>query len=151
MNPKTSKLQKTVDYLYRPETQIHAQSNAQLQAELRSFQVDPEALEIQVNRLLKSAAAPELPTAEPEWLRQAREKRRWFEGKIKEQSKKIAEKYKSAEELVGAMIAGDFGAGVQAKAGVFFRNQKASEISEKDLQTLIEDCQLLEVLENPKK
>lgn len=120
-------------------------STVEMARDLEAMGIPVAKLDASVSAIVARAAQP----AAPAWLERARAKKRWFDAQVQQRTRELAERYRDSKELVAAMLSGELGIGVQARAGVFFRNKKAEDLSPEDLRTFIEDCELLEDLEAP--
>src|SRR4051812_18338139 len=133
---KTDALDQFLGFLYPND-----ESDPQVMKEdLEAQGINTYALSVSVDLILSRAA-------QPTWLERAREKRRAFEASLKEQSQEIKSRFADARELVEAMLNGSLGVSMQSQAQVFFRNKELKDLSDRDLQSLVEDLKLIELLE----
>ncbi len=80
------------------------------------------------------------------WLALAKKKRAAISNLFDKNSQEMKAKFKDARDLVNAIKTGQFGVPLQERANAFFRNQDFDTISDGDLVSFVEDCQLLEEL-----
>ena len=118
-------------------------STADLKAELKSYGVNLAKIDYSVARIvnLERSATQSLG-----WLERARKNQSLFEARLKSKSKWLSSKYKDAKQLMDAISTGMLGAGVQQHATVFFRNKDLNQVSEKDLRSFLDDCELLDLI-----
>ena len=107
---------------------------------LKQEGVDVPALEQRVRVLVLEASKKRRLS----WRDRAREKREKIECLL--QSKGIAAAATGLREKVMGILAGDYGQGALSYAETYFRKKEA--YSEEDLESLIEDLEDLELLEN---
>lgn len=145
-----TKLDKFLDLVYDSDADLPA---AQLRSELAEAGVNMAKVDAWIGALSPASghghsAAPK-PAPLPDWVSRARTRQARFEERIRALAARtrIPEKYHNARELLAGMLAGELGSGLQTRATVFFRNRKGDEPSEQDLKSFIEDCELLDHLE----
>lgn len=141
MKNKSSDLDKLLHHLYTPD---RLESIQDIRDELSTNGIDSARVLGRVMSLLKEPAksAPKKPA----WLDSARATRARIEGKFNEQRAELRRKYGSPQDLVAAIRSGAFGSVHQQKANAFFRNQDFKSLSDQDLLSFIEDCELLGAL-----
>jgi hypothetical protein len=115
-----------------------------LRAGLQKLGADVGKLDRAVSEILAREAAPRAAT----WLERARSAQAGFEAKLKGKSTWLSSQFKDAQSLLKAITSGELGIPVQQHAQVYFRNESAGEISEKDLRSFLDDCELLSLLDD---
>lgn len=139
MNDKKQDLDKFFEHLYTPDEK---ETIDDIHAELSDNGIDAKRVVNRVEALIKQSMANKVPA----WADRARKKHEAIEEKFNEQKSRLQKKYRSAKELVAAIQSGEFGSQYQSRANAFFRNQNFKSLSDKDLQSFIEDCELLSSL-----
>lgn len=81
------------------------------------------------------------------WIQRGRAAQASFERAVREKKEWVSRQFQSAGELWAAISSGELGPRVQKHATVFFRNQDASRLSERDLKSFLDDCELLGILD----
>lgn len=127
------------DFMSDPENL----TQEEIRTELKDLGIDTEQLEIRVAEIVKRGSQKRrLP-----WLKNAREKRT----KIKKifESKKIAGGSQNLKTKIKEILKGSYGKAAQSYAEAYFR--KLESLSEKDLESLAEDMENLNLLEDLNK
>lgn len=141
MKKNKSNMERFIDHLYTPDV---LENTKDIQDELLANGIDSKIILDKVNGLFARSTVAE----KPKWLDSARKRYSNIEKIFSERSNDLRNKYPSPKALVEAIKTGEFGAGYQARANAFFRNQDFSELSDDDLTSFIEDCNLLDALNN---
>lgn len=141
MKNKKSDLDKLFHHLFTPDK---LDSSKDIRDELSANGIDSARLLGRVISLLKEPARRS--SGKPAWLDSARATREKIEKKFDEQRDNLRKKFGTPEELVSAIRSGAFGSIYQEKANAFFRNQDFKSLTDKDLLSFIEDCELLNAL-----
>lgn len=141
MSPKADEPKKTFlhcfsDFMSDP----NGLAPEDIEEALKQEGVDVPALEQRVRVLVREASKKRRLS----WRDRAREKREKIECLL--QSKGIAAAATGLREKVMGILAGDYGQGALSYAETYFRKKEA--YSEEDLESLIEDLEDLELLEN---
>ncbi|MBI2336510.1 MAG: hypothetical protein HYU97_07090 [Deltaproteobacteria bacterium] len=110
--------------------------------DLKNSDISYDRIEAGLDSLLEKARLKKKRS----WLIDAQKTRTEVSEILHKQSQWVQSKYNSARELAQAIHAGTFGTLLQGRANAFFRNQDFKKMSETDLISFIEDCQLLEAL-----
>ncbi len=134
--PKKSFLECFSDFMSDPE----GLSPEDIEEALRQEGVDVSALEQRVREIVREGSAKRRLS----WRDRAREKRVKIERLL--ESKGIAAAATGLREKVMRILAGDYGPGALSYAETYFR--KKESCSEDDLESLIEDLEDLQLLEN---
>jgi hypothetical protein len=122
------KLNPLNDFLYAAWVEKDTEPQQQLAQDLVDCDVNLAKLRSEVSDMIGLAVR----TTRLSWIEKARVKQADFERK--------------ARELVQGILAGQMGPELQTQAAVFFRNRKSSEISEEELQSFLQDCQILDLI-----
>lgn len=115
----------------------------EIRTELEELGVDTNQLETRVAEIVKKGSKKRRLA----WLKIAREKRIKIEKMF--ESKKIAIKSKNFKTKIEEILKGSYGQEVQSCVKAYFR--KIESLSEKDLESLIEDIENLNSLEDLNK
>ena len=135
-----SQVERFFDFIYNSD----AESTAELRRDLEGCGVDVTRLESDVLRIVSRAGRQH----QSGWLERARENQKRFEERLKKKKATLTAAFGDSKALLDAIMSGELGPLAQSQARVFFRNGTEGKLSEKDLISLIEDCQLLEDDEN---
>ena len=127
-------------FLYDPE----GRSTCEIKEVLRDSGVNLKRLDGALNLLLQKAEKADSPP----WLVRAKQKRAALIDRFKIESVRIQKKFSDSRELMQAVLNGEFGSEIQNNAQVFFRNQAPEKLSERDLTSFLEDCELLALLDH---
>ncbi|MGE4131425.1 MAG: hypothetical protein AB7F86_07285 [Bdellovibrionales bacterium] len=136
MSKSRTELDRLLEHLYTPD---RLETIEDVRTELTDNGIDFKRVVTRVDALLKSSAKKK-PLA---WLDAARKKHAEVEQKFNEQRDKLKRKFASPRELVEAIRSGAFGESHQSTANAFFRNQDFKSLTDRDLISFIEDCELL--------
>ena len=119
-------------------------------------QTEREALEKQgvnfgkMEIAIKEMLSPKKESA-PSWLAAAQKKKAAMDSLYNSSKDKLRGKVASAKDVVAEIKAGRHGGLAQRQVMAHFRNRDASSMSEKDIETLLADCDLLHLLNGTKK
>lgn len=113
-------------------------SQEEIRTELEELGVDTNQLVLRVAEIVKEGSKKRRLA----WLKNAREKRIKIEKMF--ESKKIAIESKSLKTKIEKILKGSYGQDAQSYAKAYFR--KIESLSEKDLESLIEDMENLSLL-----
>lgn len=117
---------------------------SEIRKELESSGIDLSGIESAVKDLLMR----ERRSQNLSWLTEAQRMRSKINEAYENLSQKIKSRYKDARELVEAIRTGKLGFPLQEKASAFFRNQDFKKMSDADLVSFLEDCEVLDSLSN---
>lgn len=147
MKPKElKKSEKFFEFLLNDPTEGLGEAMVDLQmlgVDLNRIQVGAELLRKKFT--CESYQSNESQELHDDWITQGRETREKVERVFRRNQKQLWEKYHSPQNLAFAIKRGEFGDEFQKRVSAFFRNQNFENLSDQDLSSFIEDCQLLGV------
>lgn len=127
------------DFMSDPENL----TQEEIRAELKDLGVDTDQLEMRVAEIVKKGSQKRRLA----WLKNVREKRIKIEKMF--ESKKIAGGSQDLKTKIKEILKGSYGKTAQSYAEAYFR--KIESLSEKDLESLAEDMENLNLLEDLNK
>lgn len=139
MKDKKSEFRRFIDHLYTPD---ELESIEDIKDELKANSIDSDRVLKKTLALFHKSSEPKKPA----WLESMREKHQKIEQKFSKQRESLKKRYGTPQELVAAIRSGAFGETYQKQANAYFRNQDFKTLSDKDLISFIEDCELLSIL-----
>lgn len=131
------KSEKFFEFLLNDPTE----SLGEVMVDLQTLGVDLNRIQVEVESLRKQS----MEESSKEWIARARATRKELERVFLRNQKQLWEKYHSPENLALALKRGQFGDEFQKRVSAYFRNQNFENLSDRDISSFIEDCQLLEV------
>ncbi|MEW6055676.1 MAG: hypothetical protein AB1540_03605 [Bdellovibrionota bacterium] len=131
-------MNKLLDFLYNSDT---IDTN-ELRKDLSSLGIDVADVENRAARIIASTER----SLNLSWIERARTRQSQFEEKLRQSSLRLSEAFKDRRRFVENLLSGRMGSPLKERAAVFFRNQNPADISEEELKSFLEDCELLDLL-----
>jgi hypothetical protein len=127
--------------------QVVGNPSEELEAELRAAGLDVDRVSAKVGETARLWRGRDTAS----WIRRGRAAQAAFERAVREKKEWVSRRFQTAGELWAAISSGELGPRVQRHATVFFRNQDASRLSDRDLRSFLDDCELLGLLDEEEK